>query len=101
MRPRFDLLDTKFDEDARVKFIYTSPEHHQNIEISIDGEQTSVEVILDAFQRFLGALGVPIPPNVSIELVEHLKPGDPGYEEGEDEPSEDDEDNKGKGKKKE
>jgi hypothetical protein len=96
MRPRFDLLDTKFDDDARVKFIYTSPEHHQNIEISIDGEQTSVEVILDAFQRFLGALGVPIPPNVSIELVEHVQ-DEPGSEENKED---DDEDNKGKGKKK-
>jgi len=96
MRPRFDLLDTKFDDDARVKFIYTSPEHHQNIEISIDGEQTSVEVILDAFQRFLGALGVPIPPNVSIELVEHVQ-DESGSEENKED---DDEDNKGKGKKK-
>lgn len=77
MRPLFDLSNTKFEEDARVKFIYTSPEHHQNIEISIDGEETSVEVLMDAFKRFICALGVPMPPNVGLEFVE--------YGEGDDE----------------
>lgn len=72
MRPPFNLSNTKFEEDARVKFIYTSPEHHQNIEISVDGDETTVGVLIDAFQRFLGALGLPIPPNVSLELVEYL-----------------------------
>jgi hypothetical protein len=71
MRPLFDLSNTKFEEDARVKFIYTSPEHHQNIEISIDGEETSVEVLMDAFKRFICALGVPLPPNVGLEFVEY------------------------------
>jgi hypothetical protein len=79
MRPLFDLSNTKFEEDARVKFIYTSPEHHQNIEISIDGEETSVEVLMDAFKRFICALGVPLPPNVGLEFVEY---GDGDNEEG-------------------
>lgn len=69
MRPLFDLSKTKFEEDARVKFTYTSPEHHQNIEISIDGEETSVEVLLETFQRFLWALGVPIPPEARVDIV--------------------------------
>jgi len=69
MRPLFDLSKTKFEEDARVKFTYTSPEHHQNIEISIDGEETSVEVLLETFQRFLWALGIPIPPEARVDIV--------------------------------
>lgn len=68
MRLPFELSSTA--EDARVKFIYTSPELHQNIEISLDGENTSVDAILDAFQRFLGALGVSIPQNVAVGFVE-------------------------------
>jgi hypothetical protein len=83
MRPLFDLSNNlKFEEDARVKFIYTSPEHHQNIEISIDGDEASVDVLLDAFQRFLGALGVPFPHNVGLEFVEYKE-----------KPSEDEDDN--------
>jgi hypothetical protein len=81
MRPPFDLSKTKFEDDARVKFIYTSPEHNQNIEISIDGDEASVDVLLDAFQRFLGALGVPFPPNVGLEFVEYKEKN--GEEESE------------------
>ena len=70
MRLPFDLNDSKFKDDSRVKFIYTSPEFHQNIEISLDGDDTSVEALLDAFHRFLGALGVRIPENVVLTFVE-------------------------------
>ena len=70
MRLPFNLSETKLEEDARVKFIYTSPELHQNIEISMDGEETSVETLLNAFERFLGALGISVPPNVILGFVE-------------------------------
>lgn len=70
MRLPFDFTDSPFGEDARIKFSYTSPELHQNIEISLDGDQTSVIAIMDAFQRFLGALGVSVPPNVVIGFIE-------------------------------
>ena len=70
MRLPFDLKQSKFEEDARVKFSFTSPELHQNIEISLDGENTSIEALFDAFQRFLGALGVVLPENVIVGLVE-------------------------------
>ena len=70
MRLPFSLNDSKFEEGARVKFSFTSPELHQNIEISLDGDDTSVEALLDAFQRFLGALGIIIPENVVVGFVE-------------------------------
>jgi hypothetical protein len=70
MRLPFDLPESKFEQDARVKFSFTSPELHQNIEISIDGEDTSVEALLDAFQRFLGALGICTPENVTLGFIE-------------------------------
>lgn len=70
MRLPFNLSETKLEEDARVKFIYTSPELHQNIEISLDGDETSVETLLNAFERFLGALGINLPPNVILGFVE-------------------------------
>ena len=70
MRLPFDLSNSKFEEDARVKFSFTSPELHQNIEVSLDGEETSVEALLDAFQRFLGALGICVPKNVVLGFVE-------------------------------
>ena len=82
MRLPFNLSETKLEEDARVKFIYTSPELHQNIEISMDGEETSVETLLNAFERFLGALGISLPPNVILGFVE--------LEEDEDGDSEED-----------
>lgn len=70
MRLPFDLEHSKFEQDARVKFSFTSPELHQNIEISLDGDQTSVETLLDAFQRFLGALGISVPNNVILGFIE-------------------------------
>lgn len=70
MRLPFNLTETKLEEDARVKFIYTSPELHQNIEISLDGDETSVETLLNAFERFLGALGINLPPNVILGFME-------------------------------
>ena len=70
MRLPFDLEHSKFEQDARVKFSFTSPELHQTIEISLDGDQTSVETLLDAFQRFLGALGINTPDNVVLGFIE-------------------------------
>lgn len=70
MRLPFEIANNKIEEDARVKFIYTSPELHQNIEISLDGESASVEAILEAFHRFLCALGISIPHNVTVGFVE-------------------------------
>lgn len=70
MRLPFDLNNSEFNEDARVKFIYTSPELHQNIEISIDGDKTSVDTLINTFERFLGALGICIPKNVTLSFVE-------------------------------
>lgn len=81
MRLPFELGNHKLEEDARVKFSYTSPELHQNIEISLDGDETTVEALLDAFQRFLGALGICTPPNVFVGFVE----ADEDEEEKEDE----------------
>lgn len=75
MRLPFDLDDSKFQQDARVKFSFSSPELHQNIEISLDGDETSVEVLLDAFERFMGALGISIPENVTLGFVK-LPPED-------------------------
>lgn len=82
MRLPFELSNNQIEEDARVKFIYTAPELHQNIEISLDGENTSIDAILDAFQRFLGALGVAIPPNVGIGFIDLEE--DSEKEEGEE-----------------
>jgi hypothetical protein len=83
MRLPFDLNESKFEEDARVKFSFTSPELHQNIEISLDGDKTSVEALLDAFQRFLGALGINLPDNVVVGIIE--LEDDPEDSEDEDE----------------
>ena len=70
MRLPFDLSNSKIENNARVKFLFTSPELHQNIEVSLDGNDTSVETLLDAFRRFLGALGISIPDNVEVGFVE-------------------------------
>ena len=86
MRLPFNISDSKLEDNARVKFLYTSPELHQTIEISIDGEETSVETLVDAFQRFLGALGISIPPNVSLAFLE-----EDDEENSDDEGDEDDE----------
>ena len=84
MRLPFNLTETKLEEDARVKFIYTSPELHQNIEISLDGDETSVETLLNAFERFLGALGISVPPNVVLGFVEVENMEETDEDEGED-----------------
>lgn len=83
MRLPFNLSETKLEEDARVKFIYTSPELHQNIEISLDGDETSVETLLNAFERFLGALGIILPPNAILGFVE-IEEEDDQEEDGDD-----------------
>lgn len=88
MRLPFNLTETKLEEDARVKFLYTSPEHHQNIEISLDGDETSVETLLNAFERFLGALGICLPPNVILGLVEVEDDEDEDGDDGREEDSE-------------
>jgi hypothetical protein len=89
MRLPFDFNDSKLDDEARIKFSYTSPELHQNIEISLDGDKTSVEALLDAFHRFLGALGVSTPEDVVLGFI---KLDD---EEGDGEDGEDEEDDEG------
>ncbi len=70
MRSPFNLTGPELEREARVTFSYKSPELHQNIEISIDGDDTSVETLLDTFQRFLNALGVSTPDNVMLSFVE-------------------------------
>lgn len=85
MRLPFNLSD-KLEEDARVKFLYTSPELHQTIEISLDGHETSVEALVDAFQRFLGALGISIPPNINLAFVEDDEEEEDSEDEEDDEP---------------
>lgn len=69
MRLPFNLDGSNLNEDARIKFTYNSPTLHQNIEISIDAENTSVDSLIDAFERFLGALGISIPDNVILQFV--------------------------------
>ena len=99
MRLPFDINGPKFQDEARVKFSFHSPELNQNIEISIDGDQTSVETLCDAFQRFLGALGISFPDNVVLSFIEldedELEEEDDDFDDEED----DKPDNK-KGKKK-
>jgi hypothetical protein len=70
MRLPFEFSEAKLDDKARVKFLYTSPELHQSVEISLDGEDTTVEALMEAFQRFLGALGISIPKNVELGFIE-------------------------------
>lgn len=76
MRLPFNFNNSDLDQEARIKLSYTSPEHHQNIEISMDGDEVSVETLLDAFQRFLGALGICVPENVVLTFVELEEEGD-------------------------
>lgn len=78
MRLPFDLDNSKFQQDARVKFSFSSPELHQNIEISLDGDETSVEVLLDAFERFMCALGISFPENVALGFIK-LPPEDEDF----------------------
>jgi hypothetical protein len=89
MRLPFTLGDSKVEDDARIKFCFTSPELHQNIEISLDGAETSVEALVDAFQRFLGALGVALPENVILGFVNI---GDDDDDDDDDHDDDDDDD---------
>jgi hypothetical protein len=94
MRLPFKLDESNLNEDARVKFIYTTSELHQNIEISLDAENTSVDSLLDAFERFLSALGISIPGNVMLQFVrvdaenEEAEDGEGGEEDEEDDEDE-------------
>ena len=82
MRSPFNITNIGLEEEARIKFSYTSPTLHQNIEISIDGDATSVEDLLDSFHRFLNALGVSTPENVVLGFVElNGEEGEDGEEE--------------------
>jgi hypothetical protein len=76
MRLPFNLTGPELEREARVTFSYTSPELHQNIEVSIDGDDTSVETLLDTFQRFLNALGISTPENVMLSFVEFTDEND-------------------------
>lgn len=103
MRLPFEIDNSKFEQGARVKFTFNSPELHQNIEISLDGEETSVETLLDAFQRFLGALGISVPPNVGLGFIEFEEDDDDDDKTdediGDDEPPPDDKKSPNKRKK--
>lgn len=99
MRIPFDLNNSSL-ENARVKYTFTSPELNQNIEISLDGEDTSVEVLLDAFHRFLNALGINTPENVVLGFIESIDEDDLDIldeeDDDDDEPSPPDPKNKKK-----
>ena len=92
MRLPFKFDESNLNEDARIKFSYTTPELHQNIEISLDAEETSVDSLLDAFERFLSALGINIPDDVMLQFVRVDLKDKEGDESEEDEDDEDDED---------
>ena len=70
MRLPFDFNNPNLNEEARIKLTYNSPELKQNIEISMDGNEISIEALLDSFERFIGALGIHIPENVMLGFVE-------------------------------
>ena len=84
MRLPFELKESRFEEEARVKFIFTSPELHQNIEISLDGENCSMDALFDAFQRFLGALGIALPEGIVVGLIEEDFEDEDNDEDGEE-----------------
>ena len=86
MRLPFDMNDSQFASDARIKFSYTAPELNQNIEISIDVDQVSVDALLETYERFLSALGVCIPSNVMLGFVQ----ADEGDEDDDDDDDDDD-----------
>lgn len=82
MRIPFNFDDSGLKEGARIKFIYTSPEMNQNIEISMDGDETSIEALLDAFERFMGALGICIPENAMLGFVNVDEEDEDGKNDG-------------------
>lgn len=90
MRLPFKFDESNLNEDARIKFIYNSPELHQNIEISLDAEKTSVDSLLDAFERFLGALGISIPDDVILQFVRVRSDEDEDEDEDKDEDGDED-----------
>jgi hypothetical protein len=101
MRLPFNLDGSNLNEDARIKFTYNSPTLHQNIEISIDAENTSVDSLIDAFERFLGALGISIPDNVLLQFVKvDTEDGNEDGEENQDDDEDEDEDDDSDDKKK-
>lgn len=69
MRLPFDFNNSNLNDEARIKLTYTSPELKQNIEISMDGDEVSIEALLDAFERFMGALGICIPEDAMLGFV--------------------------------
>ena len=70
MRIPFDFNNSNLNENARIKFSYNTPENQANVEISIDASEISVDDVLEAFERFLGALGAHLPENVQVGFVE-------------------------------
>ena len=91
MRLPFKFDESNLNEDARVKFTYNSPELHQNIEVSLDAENTSVDSLIDAFERFLCALGVSIPENVALQFIKVNSKGDAVVFDGDEDEEEDEE----------
>jgi hypothetical protein len=57
------------DTGAKVKLTYENSELRQHIEISLDAEDLAVADLINAYQRFLGALGVNIPENHELGFV--------------------------------
>lgn len=104
MKLPFDIDNTNFEQDARIRFLYTSPELHQNIEISIDGDKLSVDSLLETFERFISALGVSIPEDVILGFIrvndESNSEDEEDNDEDEDEDDDDDPKDSGKGRKK-
>lgn len=70
MRLPFDFNNSNLSDNARIKFSYNTPENQSNVEISIDASEISIDVVLEAFERFLGALGAHLPENVQVGFVE-------------------------------
>lgn len=89
MRLPFDFNNNSFQDDARIKFSFTSPELNQNIEISIDGSKLSVDVLLETFERFLSALGVSIPEDVVLGFIRMEESDEDDQDDDDDEESDD------------
>lgn len=90
MRLPFDFSNNSFQDDARIKFSFTSPELNQNIEISIDGSKLSVDVLLETFERFMSALGVSIPEDVVLGFIRMEESDDDDQDDEEDDDDDDD-----------
>lgn len=99
MRLPFNFDDSSLSDDAKVKFIFNSPALHQNIEITIDAEKASVDSLLDAFERFLSALGISIPENVILQFVKVDSEDEDGNEDDDEDDDEDEGDKKDRGYK--